>query len=500
MRKPADVRGTHPPGCGTVPEMPRSAIRMLLPRPRPTATSWLTFALVWSLTVASGTSGDEPPGAVAMPPARGEDAALPTDGYFRQAGRRGDDAARAAAAAGRRILREYADDALVLDALAWGILTDDTLIHRDLPLALDAARAAYELTGGHDRDVAETYARGLFLLGRRDEAIAMQRRAVELSVDDPTTRLILEEILDSFLTPPRDPGPTDDDRIRSIEEAALALVEQGRAVPVATLLEGAGVQPCGLVAAPPAAEPLAAEALYEKVRPSVVVVAALEPDLETGAFEVSLASGFVVEASGVVVTNFHVVDVPESPVLVAMTADGRVHPVTRIIAASPFADIAVCRLDGVDDLPALACVTDARPGARLHAVSHPDGAFWSITDGILSRFFSLREDGQARTMFSTTADFAVGSSGGPVVDDRGNVVGMVSSTLAIYASDPATRRAAGGTRRPSRHRHRFALRGDRIAASMAGNDQPAGDFQMGLNLCVPAADILGLLGPRPADR
>ena len=64
----------------------------------------------------------------------------------------------------------------------------------------------------------------------------------------------------------------------------------------------------------------------------------------------------------------------------------------------------------------------------------------------------------------------MGSSGGPLVDDRGNVVGMVSSTLAIYAEDE-------------------------LPADAAPEAVPAADFQMGLNMCVPAADILRLVGP-----
>jgi serine protease Do len=74
----------------------------------------------------------------------------------------------------------------------------------------------------------------------------------------------------------------------------------------------------------------------------------------------------------------------------------------------------------------------------------------------------------------------VGSSGGPLVDDCGNVVGMVSSTLAVYAGN------------------------DDAHAAGRGEESP-GDFQMGLNMCVPAADILRLTRaqgdrPRSPDR
>jgi hypothetical protein len=60
---------------------------------------------------------------------------------------------------------------------------------------------------------------------------------------------------------------------------------------------------------------------------------------------------------------------------------------------------------------------------------------------------------------------------------------MVSSTQAIYAADGPLRRGAARRRAP--------------AALAPETDQPPGDFQMGLNMCVPAADILTLLGAGP---
>ncbi|MFM7041716.1 MAG: hypothetical protein ACKO35_05965, partial [Planctomycetaceae bacterium] len=76
------------------------------------------------------------------------------------------------------------------------------------------------------------------------------------------------------------------------------------------------------------------------------------------------------------------------------------------------------------------------------------------------------------------------------------VVGMVSSTLAIYAAEGSARR---GARTDVRGRARAVPRkAARIPAAVHPDiDQPAGDFQMGLNMCVPAADILALLGAKP---
>jgi S1-C subfamily serine protease len=249
---------------------------------------------------------------------------------------------------------------------------------------------------------------------------------------------------------------------------------------VDALLSRAGVEPIHVDVLPPADRPLRGDELFERVRKSVVVMAGLEPRTEGPGHDLSLATGFVIHPTGLVVTNYHVVDLPGAPVLAAQMPDGIVHPVTEILAVSPFADIAVCRLDGVDGLTPLPLLADARPGLRLHALSHPDGALYSLTEGILSRSFVYRADGQAKTMFTTTVDFAVGSSGGPLVDDCGNVVGMVSSTLAVYAGNDDAHAAGRGEASP-------------------------GDFQMGLNMCVPAADVLRLTqapagSPRSPDQ
>jgi len=392
--------------------------------------------------------------------------------YLRAAARPGQEAA--AAEIGVRLLEDHPADALVLDSLAWAILTDETVLVPDLPLALAAAQQAHALTGDTDAEVLETLARALLMNGRRDDGLATHRQAIAVAAADPSTRLVLQEILAEYLDPPPSPGLSDQQQIQRLEAEMRKLVAAGQAVKVTDLLVRTGVAPCRATLPAPAAQPLSSEQLFARMRPSVVVMASLEPTPDAEHHDVTIASGFVIDASGIVVTNFHVVNSPDSPILAAMTATGEVVPVTEILAVSPLADIAICRI-AKQGLPALPCVTDAQPGCRLHALSHPDAAFFSLTEGILSRYFTHRADGQAKRMFATTVDFAVGSSGGPLVDDRGNVVGMVSSTLAIYAEDEPPTDAEP----------------DAI---------PAADFQMGLNMCVPVADILRLVsGPAKSE-
>jgi thiol-disulfide isomerase/thioredoxin len=71
-----------------------------------------------------------------------------------------------------------------LDQFAWTLLTHPRIRHRDLPLALRAAKLAYDGTGGNDPATAETYARALFGSGKVKEAVDIQKRAIGACPDD----------------------------------------------------------------------------------------------------------------------------------------------------------------------------------------------------------------------------------------------------------------------------------------------------------------------------
>ena len=74
-------------------------------------------------------------------------------------------------------------NAEMLNEIAWTLLTDERIEKRDSKLAMRFAQAAFEACKGQDSDVVDTYARSLFDSGRISEAIAQQRRAIELCND-----------------------------------------------------------------------------------------------------------------------------------------------------------------------------------------------------------------------------------------------------------------------------------------------------------------------------
>lgn len=94
-----------------------------------------------------------------------------------------------AAKLGEQILSDGAADPGLLNELAWRLLTDERLKTRDLDLAMRAARAAYDGSGGRDAAIIDTYARALFDTGDVAGAIKLEKQAIELCT---SKRLLLE--------------------------------------------------------------------------------------------------------------------------------------------------------------------------------------------------------------------------------------------------------------------------------------------------------------------
>lgn len=150
------------------------------------------------------------------------------------------------------------------------------------------------------------------------------------------------------------------------------------------------------------------------------------------------AGGFFVNPRGTILTSLHVVSEKASQGFVAMTRDGRVFPVREALAANPAQDLVVLQLDVPQGatFPALSLAPAAAPlGTPVFVMSHPNEHFWMLTTGVVSRNTAWRSGRGSEQYTSITADFAKGSSGCPVLDQRGNVVGVVNNTESVYYED-----------------------------------------------------------------
>jgi len=67
-------------------------------------------------------------------------------------------------------------------------------------------------------------------------------------------------------------------------------------------------------------------------------------------------------------------------------------------------------------------------GNAATIISNPQGRFFTLSQGRVSRYHM---SSKGVPMMNVTADYAKGSSGGPIFNDRGDVIGLVSNTVSI---------------------------------------------------------------------
>jgi len=179
---------------------------------------------------------------------------------------------------------------------------------------------------------------------------------------------------------------------------------------------------------------MAAHEMYEKLRPSVAVVAGVYKCGKCDRWHGAPASGFAI-TEDVLVTNYHVIAGDNRETFVAYVNNGKVYPVKEVLAASERDDIAMIRLNMVDGgkLTPISLEADAPVGTDVNVISHPARRYYTLTRGIVSRYFTMNRKG-ARNVPTVmiTADYARGSSGAPVLNERGAAVAMVASTNSVY--------------------------------------------------------------------
>jgi serine protease Do len=221
------------------------------------------------------------------------------------------------------------------------------------------------------------------------------------------------------------------------------------------LVVSASAQSGTTLGTPSSGDPLAAlgdrfETVARQVAPSVVAVEAVKPakmlpgsTAKSKAVEES-GSGVIVQFAAFkgyfVLTNNHVVAQAPPEHITVQLADGRIFKAARVWA-DPESDVAILALDTPGPLPTatLGDSDRARVGQWVLAIGSPFGLNQTVTHGIIS----ARERGQVslgstiriKDFLQTDAAINPGSSGGPLVDMKGEVVGLNTAIASHSGSN-----------------------------------------------------------------
>ena len=178
---------------------------------------------------------------------------------------------------------------------------------------------------------------------------------------------------------------------------------------------------------------------YEKQKEGVLIMAKLYLCDNCPNFHANTSSGFVINKDGLCVSNHHIFSQTEYDKntylgMFAIDQHGHVYPVTQIHAIDDKMDLAIFKIDSKKPLkPIKLSASNAPISHDVNLISHPFGEYYTYSYGKVTRYYISPAKNSLRG--SISADFALGSSGAPVMDKNGRVVGVVSSTFALFAAE-----------------------------------------------------------------
>jgi S1-C subfamily serine protease len=157
-------------------------------------------------------------------------------------------------------------------------------------------------------------------------------------------------------------------------------------------------------------------------------IASLRGESQGGATDESVGSGVVVEADGLIITNYHVV--ARSDQIDVALADGRRFE-AALVGADAATDLAVLRIDATGLPTAEWGDSDSiEVGEMVWAIGNPFGLDRTITYGIVSAVGRRGVvDNPFQEFLQTDASINPGNSGGPLVDVHGHVVGITTAIV-----------------------------------------------------------------------
>jgi S1-C subfamily serine protease len=182
-------------------------------------------------------------------------------------------------------------------------------------------------------------------------------------------------------------------------------------------------------------------AVYKKVLPSVVNITSTEvrwdffygPVPQTGQ-----GSGFVLNKDGLILTNNHVIDKGQQ---VEVTLSDKHKYKATVVTVDKGHDLALLKIDAPNLVPVTLAETSTglMVGQRVYAIGNPFGLSGTMTRGIISAIRSVRgpDSNLIEDAIQTDASVNPGNSGGPLLNSRGEVIG-ITTMIASNGADQSS--------------------------------------------------------------
>ena len=163
------------------------------------------------------------------------------------------------------------------------------------------------------------------------------------------------------------------------------------------------------------------EDIFDQRSPGVLLVQGIGPF----GLPQSSGTGFIISSDGLFVTNFHVIEHAQE--VTVKLKDGREFKVSGSVELNRDLDLAVLKLDATNLVTVPLGDSDTmRVGQPVLAIGNPMGLEQTISDGLIS---AIRGDTSVEKMFQITAPISPGSSGGPLFNLNGEVIGITFAQL-----------------------------------------------------------------------
>ena len=181
--------------------------------------------------------------------------------------------------------------------------------------------------------------------------------------------------------------------------------------------------------------------VYKKVLPSVVNITSttLVFNFFYGTVpQQGQGSGFILDHGGHILTNFHVVDGANRGIEVQLSNKRRYQ--ARVVGTDRVHDLALLQIDAPNLQPiTLAGSAGLSVGQKVYAIGNPFGLSGTMTTGIISAIRPIRSESGAPIEDAIQTDAAInpGNSGGPLLNSRGEVIG-INTMIASNGADQSS--------------------------------------------------------------